>query len=152
MHPCQAQHLQWIWPCKQNGQVDSLQLGGRGGGEEEEERERSSNCLWFSVCQEVNKTPRATTAFKIAVFICAAPTSSLEWYPQYPDTKPQEGEVPASAGSRTGKLFILGASLCSESCFDWKIGHSFLADLCCQQSWHATQFLPAPFLHPHPLL
>lgn len=38
-HPCQAQHLQWIWWCKQNGQVDSLQLGG-GGGEKIRRRER----------------------------------------------------------------------------------------------------------------
>lgn len=96
------------------------------------------------------QTPRDTSSFKIAIFIHATPPSSSERYPQYPDTKPQEGVVPASAGRRTGKLFISGASLFSESCFDWKIGHSFLADLCCQQSWHVTQFLPAPFLPPPP--
>lgn len=99
------------------------------------------------------QNPRGTIAFKIAILISAAWPSSLEWSPQYPDTKPQEGEVPASAGSRTGKLFILGASLGSESCFDWKVGHSFLADLCCQQKL-ACYPIPPIFLssRPHPSL
>lgn len=117
----------------------------------EGKKEKASNCSQSEVCQVINKTPRATSPFKIAIFIHTAPPSSSKQYPQYPDTKPQEGVVPASAGHKTGKLFISGASLFSESCFDWKIGHSFLADLCCQLCWHAAQFLPAPFpLLPNP--
>lgn len=126
--------------------------GGKRNKKKKEEKERSSNCLQFSVCQAINKTLRAASSFEIAIFIRAAPPSRSERYPQYPDTKPQEGVVSASAGRRTGKLFISGASLLSESCFDWKIGHSFLADLRCQRSWHVTQFLAAPLPPPPPSL
>lgn len=151
---CQAFHCQWGWQCKQNEQVGVLKMRENLKKERKEKNEkekvRASSCLWFSACQAINKPPRAASSFKIAIFIHTTPLSCSAWYPQYPDTKPQEGVVPASAGCRTGKLFISGASLRGESCFDWKIGHSFLADLCCQQSWHVTQFLSAPFLPPPP--
>lgn len=46
----------------------------------------------------------------------------------------RSGVVSACPGQWTGKLFISRASLFNDSCFDWKIGHSFLAALSCQLS------------------
>lgn len=115
----------------------------------EEKRGRaSSNCLQFLFGQAVNTTSRLASLLKLAIFISLSPLAAQNHTPKCPDTKPLEGVVSACTGQWTGKLFISRASLFSDSCFDWKIGHSFLAALSCQLSWHSTQcsHYPSPSL------
>lgn len=103
-------------------------------------RERTtSNCLQFTVGQAVNTASRLASLLNLAIFIPLSSPATQNHTPKCPDTKPLEGVVSACTGQWTGKLFIPRASLFSDSCFDWKIGHSFLAALSCQLSWHSTQ-------------
>lgn len=110
--------------------------------------QKTSNCLQFTVGQAVNITYRPASLLTLAIFIFFSPWAAQSHTPKYSDTKPLEGVVSACTGQWIGKLFISGASLFSDSCLDWKIGHSFLAALSCQLTWHSTQCFhcPSPFL------
>lgn len=107
-------------------------------------RRTTSNCLQFTVGQGVNTTSRLANLLKLAIFICLPALVAQSHIQKYPDTKPLKGVVSACPGQWTGKLFMSRASLFSDSCFDWKIGHSFLAAFSCQLSWHATQCFHCP--------
>lgn len=133
-------HRWLVWGDKQKEQVDGLKEKRRGG--------TTSNCLQFTLGQAVNTTSRLAGLLKLAIFISLSPLASQKHTPKCPDTKLLEGVVSACTGQWTGKLFISRASLFSDSCFNWKIGHSFLAALSCQLSWHSTQcsYCPSPFL------
>lgn len=113
----------------------------RGGG-------TTSNCLQCTVRRAVNTTSRRASRHRADHFLSPFLHCAQSHPPKCPNRKPPEGVVSAYPGQWTGKLFISRASLFNDSCFDWKIGHSFLAALSCQLALLApTQCFhhPSPF-------
>lgn len=113
----------------------------------------TSSCLQWTVSRAVNTSRRASlhrTGHFLSPFLHCAQRHP----PKCPNRKPPEGVVSACPGPWTGKLFISRASLFNDSCFDWKIGHSFLAALSCQLSWllPSASTTPPPFSLPGLLL
>lgn len=64
--------------------------------------------------------------------------------PTLPSKKPQEGVVPPG----TGKPFILGASLLTDSCVDWKVGCMLYGPRLHQPCGLSVPDLPSLFLGP----
>ncbi|KAK2837395.1 hypothetical protein Q5P01_014607 [Channa striata] len=73
--------------------------------------------------------PLTTHSFSPPLYLCHRPCSDTSPAPETPEgrspglptlpsKKPREGVVPPG----TGKPFILGASLLTDSCVDWKVG------------------------------